>query len=135
MTDELYLSRILGVTQGVLEALVAQEDRQDLVYHSLGPQAPQVGLEGQAPTLLWVPETCWEDVTNFVFYHKTTPLCFHGTHHKSWFPWDTWLSWQPCLSLVSLLPFISLVTFCPLRLHGGKDTHKTWFSSHTNPAS
>lgn len=53
------LSHILGVTLGVLEALVAQEGQQDLVCHNLGflvSLALQGGLEGQLPTLLWVPQ-------------------------------------------------------------------------------
>lgn len=62
----LYLSHILSVTLGVLEALVALVAQQDLVCHSLGflvSLALQGGLEGRVLTLLWVPETCQKEVT------------------------------------------------------------------------
>lgn len=65
MTVELYLSHILRVTQGVLVAPVAQEGRQVLICRSLGYPvnlAPQGGLVDRAPTLLWVPEMCQEEV-------------------------------------------------------------------------
>lgn len=121
MTDKLYLSRILSVTLGVLEALVAQEGQQGLVSHSLGflvILALQGGLEGRVLTLLWVPETCQDEVTNWlnqVFVTKMTCLCIHGTltYHESWSSRETW---SPCLSLVSLLPFDALLTSHPLRL-------------------
>lgn len=65
MTVELYLSHILRVIQGVLVALVAQVGQQVLICRSLVylvNLAPQGGLVDQAPTLLWVPEMCQEDV-------------------------------------------------------------------------
>lgn len=100
ITDEFYLSRIVRVTQGVLEDLVAQEGPRDLIGHNLGPLASlalQGGLEGRGPTLLWVPEKRQDEVTYWlkpfdVSKMKRLCICGASTHHGSWSTRDTWSS-------------------------------------------
>lgn len=70
MSNESYLIRILKMTQGVLEAPVGQLHP---VCHSLGSQeslAPQGAQEARSLFLLWVPETCHEEVMDHSFAFK-----------------------------------------------------------------
>lgn len=56
LLDELYLSRILRMMKGVLEALVAQVDRSVLECPNLGYLVLRGGLVAPSWSLLWGPE-------------------------------------------------------------------------------
>lgn len=110
----MYLSHILRVMKGVLEAQVAQVDRSVLVCLNLGYLVLQGGLVAQSWSLLWGPE---RGSYRLLFsHHNDDTLCRHGnlTHHWSWPPRDAWWSAITCLPFVSLHSLDSLLTFCPL---------------------
>lgn len=113
---------------------MVQEGRPVLVCHSLGHPvnlAPQGGLVDPPLTLLWVPETCHEQVNDCFYVTKMTRGVSIDTHHEAWSPREARSPWQPCLPLVSLLSFNALLTSGPLRLHAQEKTHKHTHSHKT----